>query len=67
MHTITHAAFVILEMSLVSLYEGGPLFDDIYRQLRDLNFQLAGVVGASHGVSRRQLQVDVIFQNLRSI
>lgn len=66
-NTITHAAFAILEMSLVPLYEDCPLFDDIYRQMRELNFQLVGVGGELHGISGRQLQVDGIFQNLRSI
>lgn len=65
-NTISHAAFVILEMSLVPLYHDGPLFDDIYRQMRDLNFRLVGVGGQLRGVSGRPLQVDGIFQNLKT-
>ena len=63
--TIVHAAYVILEMSFASLYEGSPLFDGIYQQMRDLNFELAGIGGKLYGASGRQLQVDGIFQNTK--
>jgi FkbM family methyltransferase len=64
---ITHAAFVILEMSFLSLYEGGPLFDDVYCQMRNLGFRLVGMTGGLRGVSGRHLQADGIFQNLRYV
>ncbi len=64
-NTISHADFVILEMSFTPLYDNSPLFDDIYKQMRDLNFQLVGVGGQLHGVSGLSLQVDGIFYNQR--
>ncbi|NJL10299.1 MAG: FkbM family methyltransferase, partial [Calothrix sp. SM1_7_51] len=40
--TIKRAKLVISETSFESLYEGQPLFDDIYRKFIDLGFQYAG-------------------------
>jgi FkbM family methyltransferase len=61
--TIAHASYCILEISLTSLYEGSPLFDDIYQQMRELGFRLIGVGNLLRGASGRHLQLDGIFQN----
>ena len=63
--TIRQAKYCVLEMSLQPLYEGSPLFDDVYRQVRDLGFRLIGFAGDLTGQSGRQLQVDGIFENER--
>jgi len=61
--TIRHAQFCIIEISFEPLYEGSPVFDDIYRQMRELGFRLVGLGGELYGKSGRQLQVDGIFKN----
>lgn len=61
--TLRHATFVILEMSFVSLYKDSLLFDDIYKKMKELNFQLIGMDGVLRGITGRYLQVDGIFQN----
>lgn len=62
-NTISQAKHCILEMSFHSLYEGSPLFDDIYRLMRSLNFNLIGLSSPLLGKSGIQLQVDGIFEN----
>jgi FkbM family methyltransferase len=62
-NTIRHARFCIVEISFEPLYEGSPIFDDIYRQMRGLGFRLVGLGGELYGKSGRQLQVDGIFEN----
>ena len=61
--TIKKADYCILEMSFYPLYEGSPLFDDIYTQMRELGFQLIGISKPLKGKSGDQLQIDGIFKN----
>lgn len=61
--TIRQARYCVLEMSLQPLYEGSPLFDDMYRQMRQMGFRLTGFAGDLMGRSGQQLQVDGIFVN----
>lgn len=61
--TVSRAMYCVLEMSLQPLYEGSPLFDDIYCMMRDLDFRLVGLAGDLTGKSGQQLQVDGIFKN----
>jgi len=42
METIKNANVIILETSFIQLYEGAPLFDDIYVILRDAGFEYIG-------------------------
>ena len=63
--TIGQARYCVLEMSLQPLYEGAPLFDDIYCLMRDMGFRLTSLAGTLFGKSGRQLQVDTIFENNR--
>ena len=60
--TISVARFCCLEMSLVSLYEGSLLFDDLYAYMRSLKFELTGIVGTLVGRAGRQVQVDGLFE-----
>lgn len=62
-NTISQAAYCILEISLVPLYESSPLFDDIYHQMRMMGFRLVGLGSPMRGASGRHLQLDGIFQN----
>ena len=61
--TIRKAKYCVIEMSMLPLYEGSPLFDDIYKTMRGMGFQLIGFAGDLKGISGRQLQADGIFVN----
>ena len=63
--TIQKSKYCVIEMSLVTLYENCPLFNDIYKLMDSLGFKLIGFAGEVHGESGRQLQVDGIFENIR--
>jgi len=63
--TLRQAKYCVLEMSLQPLYEGSPLVDDIYQQMRAMGFRLIGFAGDLKGRSGQQLQVDGIFENER--
>ncbi|HEY3964953.1 MAG TPA: FkbM family methyltransferase [Planctomycetaceae bacterium] len=62
--TIRRAVAVVLEMSAVPLYDGQPLFDDLYPLLRDWGFAYRGNIDQFR--SRRDgriLQFDALFEN----
>jgi len=63
--TLTKARYCVLEMSFKSLYQGSPLFDEIYQILKNLGFVLIGVSDPLTGKSGEQLQIDGIFENIR--
>lgn len=63
--TVSKSKYCVLEMSLQSLYEGSPLFDEIYRLMCDLDFQLTGLSSPLTGKTGIQLQVDGFFENRR--
>jgi FkbM family methyltransferase len=64
-NTIRKARYCLLEISFRPLYEGSPVFDDIYRQMRELGFQLFGVADILKGKHGTPLQIDGIFENER--
>jgi FkbM family methyltransferase len=64
---IQQASYCILEMSFRPLYEGSPIFDNIYRQMRKLGFRLIGIEDILKGVSGTHLQIDGVFENERLI
>jgi hypothetical protein len=41
-NTIRRADIVVVEVSMIRLYAGQPLFADIYRMMTDLGFQYRG-------------------------
>jgi hypothetical protein len=56
------AKIIIVEVSFQRLYEGGPLFDDIYRILKDRGFNYAGNFEQLYSPKNgRVLQADAIF------
>lgn len=63
--TMAKASYCLLEMSFRPLYEGSPVFDDIYRQMRELGFRLIGIADVLKGKSGSQLQIDGIFAHDR--
>lgn len=65
--TIARAKYCMLEVSLTPLYEGAPLFDDLYGEMRRIGFHLVGVVDQVTGTSGRTLQIDAVFQRDGSI
>lgn len=57
--TLRYAQGVLIEMSLVALYEGQLLFSEVLNRLLGLGFELWGVDPVFHEpISGRQLQVD---------
>jgi FkbM family methyltransferase len=60
--TVRAARYCMLEMSLFRLYQGAPLFDDIYVTMRRLGFTLVAIAGQVHGVNGQVLQVDGVFR-----
>ena len=62
--TIDRAPIVVIETSFVELYEGQPLFADIYDQMRKLDFTYSGSLGLGQLRSPTNglpLQQDAIF------
>jgi FkbM family methyltransferase len=60
--TIRNAQYVICEVSFCALYEGQPLFHDIYTELSHLGFSLGGILGSLHDPRTDQiLQSDALF------
>lgn len=61
---IRNAAVAVIETSFRELYNGQPLFDDVYRMMRDLGFAYCG--SADQHASHRNGEVmfaDAIFEN----
>jgi FkbM family methyltransferase len=61
--TISQSKYCVLEMSFQPLYDGSPLFDEVYSRMRDLGFKLVGLTTPLTGKSGLPLQVDGIFEN----
>jgi FkbM family methyltransferase len=65
--TVGQAEIIILETSFIQLYEGAPLFDDIYLVLKDMGFSY---VGSFEQLRRPRdgkiLQQDSLFINSKS-
>jgi len=60
--TLPRVAFLEIELSLVPLYEGQPLFIDMIEYVRDLGFSLVNVdSGFADPRTGRALQMDGIF------
>jgi hypothetical protein len=60
--TLSKADFVIIETTFISLYSGQPLFDDIYRYLRDSGFIYHGALEQLLSpIDGRPLQADALF------
>ena len=63
--SLDQIATIQLEMSLVELYEGEMLFDEMYNKLHNMGYQLVSLEpGFSDGGSGQLLQVDGIFHRL---
>jgi len=61
-HTISKAMMVIIEVSFVQLYEGQPLFANLYDSLRRLGFCYRGSMGQLLSPTNGEpLQADAIF------
>lgn len=60
--TIARSDVIISEVSFTRMYDGQPLFDDIYSQMRSLRFRCAGMVTPLyHPRTGEILQADAIF------
>ena len=59
---LSQAKAVVAEVSFVSLYEGGPLFDELYQVMKGLGFEYHGSIGQLHSpVHGQVLQQDSLF------
>lgn len=62
METIKMATHVIVETSFAELYQGQPLFDHVYQQLKELGFCYSGALDQLLSpVDGRILQADALF------
>lgn len=62
MKTLDRTDFVVCEMSMSTLYDGQPLFHEIYQKLIRAGFTFKGPVGAvEHPQTKETLQVDGFF------
>ena len=61
MNTIRKAKIIMLELTFEELYVGQPLFDDIYRLMRELGFSYHGNVEQLESKDGRFLQADGVF------
>lgn len=59
--TFLKAKAVIIETSFVPLYEGQPLFDDIYGSLKTLGFSYRGSINHKSGANGERLFEDSLF------
>jgi FkbM family methyltransferase len=59
---LKRARFCVVEMSFIPLYDGSPVFDDIYRFLTGQGFVLRGAGPVTVGRSLVPLQIDGIFE-----
>jgi hypothetical protein len=61
-HTVSAADAVISEVSFVSMYDGQPLFNHMYKTMSALGFSLAGMVeNTCHPRTGEIMQSDAIF------
>lgn len=59
---------VQLEMSLVPLYDGSPVFDELYSYMRNHGFELKAVdSGFTDSATGAMLQVDGLFQRVPAV
>jgi len=60
---VKKAAFCMIELSLVKLYEEAVLITDLNSMMRELGFQLLDIVGRIVGKSGEILQIDGLYKN----
>lgn len=61
-HTLQRVQYVLLESSFKPLYQGEPLFDEVYAFMRDRGFRLLRPVGWMVGQADEILQADLLFE-----
>jgi FkbM family methyltransferase len=63
--TFERACLVLIETSFLPLYEGQPLFDEIYTLMRSLGFEFRGnLQQMSHAADGSVVQADSIFERI---
>ncbi len=64
-NVISHSHRVMIECNFVSLYEGQPSFDEIYREIKDMGFLFDGMINQlHHPVTGELMSSDLIFYKL---
>jgi FkbM family methyltransferase len=64
--SLTHVDFIYVELSFVELYEGQPLFQEVYDYLVSRKFVLAGCYNQVATTEFGPTQIDVLFKRIRA-
>ena len=59
----SHAHFCMLELSLLSLYEGDSLITDVNQMMRGLGYRLVSMLNPVRGRTGEILQIDGVYRN----
>lgn len=65
LQTLRHARYCIIEVSFTPLYEGSPIFDDVYQFMISQGFILRGTGNVALNPAGKPLQIDGIFERTR--
>lgn len=65
LQALRHARYCVIEMSFFALYEGSPIFEDVYQFMVAQGFILRGTGGVAVNSSCTPLQIDGIFERVR--
>ncbi|MHB1688292.1 MAG: FkbM family methyltransferase [Ignavibacteriaceae bacterium] len=64
---LSQVDYLLLEISLQTMYEGEPLFDEINDYLRSLGFQMHTILGSLQGSDGIVLQIDAFYKRKTNI
>ena len=64
--TLKNIKYILLEMSFIPLYNGEPLFDEMYQFLNILGFDILSPVGSLETKDGKILQIDFLFKRKSS-
>ena len=64
--TIARARLCIVELSFRPLYDGAPLFEDVYPLLQALGFRMAGFSSSIRASDGGMISIDGVFERTDS-
>ena len=56
--------FVLFEVSLVSLYENQPLFDEMHTFMKEIGYGFVAPLGFNEGLHERVIELDVLYERV---